>query len=113
MQDNYETWIARFNPQPIDLDGERYGLSHKELAPLHRYKTNYWHPNGPSTWMTVATFNLARRKYPDLTEKGHLRLTAHVLRVDWKEVVRLIRWHEQYMTFHDGAAYQVLQDVYE
>lgn len=104
----------------MDLNGGLCCLSREELADLYQYKTppfrltsNYWHPEGPSTWMTVAVFNLARRKYPKLTEKEHLMVAGHTLRIDWKEVVRLIRWHESYIAIHEGGGeYEVLEGRY-
>ena len=113
MQDKFENWIDRFNLEMIDLKGVLYYLSKEEIADLYQYKTNYWHPDGPSTWMTVAIFNLARRKYPKLTENEHLMLVAHSVRSDIKGVVGSIRWHERYMTFHDGGEYKVLKGEYE
>lgn len=120
MKDAFETWIARFSEEPIALHGDLYRLSCEELAGLYRYKgppgrltSNYWHPDGPSTWLTVSVFVLVRRKYPDLTEKDHLKVAGQVLRIDWKQVVKKIRWHEAYMSFHDGGACKVLEGLYE
>ena len=104
----------------MDLNGDHFSLAREELAGLHRYQTppyrltsNYWNADGPSTWLTVSVFTLIRRKYPSLTEKDHLMVAGHVLRTDWKEVVRLIRWNENYLTAREGAEYTVLDGSYE
>ena len=69
--------------------------------------------DGPPTWLTVAVFTLVCRKCLKLTENEHLLMAGHVLDIDWQEMVRLIRWHEGYMTFHEGGAHTVLEGVYE
>jgi len=98
MQDKFEIWIARFNEEPMDLNGGLYRLSHEELADEYQYKGNYWHSDGPATWMAMRIFSLARRKYPKLTEKEQLIVAGHALRIDWKELVKGIQWHTSQTT---------------
>ena len=112
LQGEYDEWLAEFHFDSLEIDGHEYSLSEDDVKPLYQYGSNYWLA-GPSTWMTVAILEVARRKYPEAREKAHLLLTATALGIEFRDVVRKIRWHEGYMTFHDGGECRVLEGDYD
>lgn len=71
---------------------------------------NYWHGAGdPSSWLSVATFFAVRRKHPTIGESEALDLASAALGVSRDKLIATIRWHEQYMRWHDGDhSYTVL-----
>ena len=93
----------------IMVAGRKYSLSLAEQNALVS-RLNYWHGEGdPSTWLAVSTFLAVRSKYPNVADETGLALAALALGVSRDALVGLIRWHENYMQWHDGdETYQVL-----
>jgi hypothetical protein len=93
----------------IIVAGIKYSLSLAEQNALVS-RLNYWHSEGdPSTWLAVSTFLAVRSKYPNVADETVLALAAPALGVSQDALVGLIRWHENYMRWHDGdETYQVL-----
>ncbi|MAT96436.1 MAG: hypothetical protein CL608_04770 [Anaerolineaceae bacterium] len=93
----------------IIVAGRKYSLSLAEQNALVS-RLNYWHGEGnPSTWLAVSTFLAVRHKYPNVAEETVLALAALALGVSRDALVGLIRWHENYMRWHDGdETYQIL-----
>jgi len=86
----------------IERDGVSYLLT---LAEQNALVTtgNYWHTKGnPSSWLAVATFEAARRKYPKTPNEVTLELAALALGIDSQALISAIQWHENYMRWHDG-----------
>ena len=93
----------------IEYQDQTFDLSAEESRAVED-GVNRWHAKGdPSTWLTVAVFELARRKVVNAPEAIALELTSKVLGLAVSEVVSRIEWHEQYMRWHDGDSdYSVL-----
>lgn len=93
----------------VALDGKTLRFSLKEQNDLVS-PGNYWHGEGdPSTWLSVSAFEAVRRKYPEAAAHEILAVAAQALGVTPAALVASIRWHENYMRWHDGDHdYQVL-----
>lgn len=63
---------------------------------------NYWHgPGQPSTWLATGVFTHVRARFR-LPDEAALELAAASLGITVDDLVGKIRWHEEYMRFHDG-----------
>ena len=93
----------------IEYQGHIYYLSAIECRAVED-EVNRWHGQGdPSTWLTVAVFELARRKIAGAPDAVTLELAAKVLGLTVSAVTGKIEWHEQYMRWHDDDPdYRVL-----
>jgi hypothetical protein len=74
--------------------------------------THYWHgPASPSTWLAVAVFQKAQEKAAGTPQSVALELAAQAMGMSEKKLVAAIRWHENYMRWHDGdESYRVLEE---
>lgn len=72
---------------------------------------SYWHgPGDPSTWLAERVLSRVRNKYPDVPDSTLVDLAALALGVERRKLIDLIRWHENYMRWHDGGEYAVLDE---
>ncbi|MBN1411487.1 MAG: hypothetical protein JW969_11635 [Spirochaetales bacterium] len=103
-------WFKYFNTTPVIIDGKSFELNKSDLESQYT-DLNYWHGEGdPSSWLAVSIFNSAARKYPGIGEKIHLKIAAHALNISTRKLISSIKWHEQYMRWHDGDPdYSILE----
>lgn len=98
----------------IAYQGQRIALIASDMAGDPSIKE--WHgPANPSTWLSVSTFWAARRRVqqavPGAPDRPTLELAALALGISIEKLVEAIRWHENYMRWHDADdEYRVLED---
>ena len=91
-------------------DGQDFVLTLAEQNALVS-SGSYWHGVGdPSTWLAVDVFKAVLRKYADLPETVAIDLCAVALGISRAKLIDRIRWHENYMRWHDGVEYSVLDE---
>ena len=106
-----KTWQEFFNFSPIVIGEKTYELNYEDIQSLET-KSNYWHRKGdPSSWLAVGLFKLIRHRYPDLTESEHLRISAHLLDIPLEKLIGSIKWHDSYLSWHDGKDYNTLENL--
>lgn len=103
--------MSYFQDAWVTCQGQEYRLSAEEGRALETRSLNYWHgPGDPSSWLGVAVFQLAQQKV-EAPQRVALELAAAALGITLERMRALIRWHEQYMRWHDGdLTYRVLEE---
>ncbi len=94
----------------IDYEGRTLELSLKEQKALLGGSAHFHSARDPTTWLSVAVFNAVTRKYRDVPQTVVLDLSALALGIDRAALISRIRWNENYMRWHDGVPYSVLDD---
>ena len=102
--------MCRFHDITIEHEGRLYSLRAEEGEEL-LCGSQYWAAEGaPSSWLAVAGFRHVRETFPYLEQKIHLLLAAGFMGITLEKLVSSIRWHEQYIRWHDGDdEYAVLE----
>lgn len=105
-----QTGASFFVDAAIDVAGRAYRFTKREGDRLVT-RGSYWHgPGDPSSWLAVAAFRRVRAKHPALGEGDALALTARALVITVEKLRSTLRWHEQYVRWHDGDdSYRVLE----
>jgi hypothetical protein len=96
----------------IEYQDQTFYLSAGECRAVEDDVNRWFGAGDPSTWLTVAVFELARRKVGAAPQSIALGLTARALGLSIDNVISRIEWHEQYMRWHDGDQdYSVLSSA--
>jgi hypothetical protein len=94
--------MSYFQDGKVEFEGCVFCFSAEEAQVLEN-SANYWHgPGDPSSWLAVTVFIEAREKVQGAPVDVSLELAAQVLGVTVERLRSLIRWHEQYMRWHDS-----------
>ena len=106
-------WKSNFDFSPLEIDGNTYQVTYEDLKPIES-DFNYWHAEGkPSSWLAIATFKLVRSKFKELPEVGQLLIASHLLGIPQSSLIGSIKWHDGYMTWHDGREVKTLEGEYK
>lgn len=103
--------MSYFQDATVTYQGRVYHFPAEKGRALESH-LNYWHrPGDPSSWLGVAVFERAREKVKGAPQRVALKLAAQAMGITVEKLRALIRWHEQYMRWHDGIPdYQVLKE---
>lgn len=103
--------MSHFKDAVVEHDNRVYSYSAGEGQALEG-GSQYWHsPGNPSTWLAIAVFLAVRNKFRALPQRVALQLAAQALDISLEGLVSSIRWHENYMQWHDGDyTYRILED---
>ena len=93
----------------IEFNGRSYHLK-KSTADRWVSATNNWHNEAdPSTWLCEKAFNALRKRFKSLSQDEVLALLAKAMKITVEQLVNAIKWHEEYMRWHeDLPEYRVL-----
>lgn len=94
----------------VEHDGRVFELTLGEQTALLRGSSSWHGPGDPSTWLCADLFGAIVRKYPDLPHGVAVELAARAFGIPRDKVIQRIRWHENYVRWHDGVEYSVLDD---
>ena len=101
--------MSHFQPARLEHEGRALELLPAELAPLAVNAASWHGPGDPSSWLSVNVFQLARRKFPGLSNETLLELAGKALGISAQALRSAIEWNENYMRWHDGdESYRVL-----
>ena len=95
----------------IEFKGRVYHLK-KSTADRWVSATNTWHNEAdPSTWLCEKAFSALRKKFKPLSQDAVLVLLAKAMKITVEQLVNTIKWHEEYMRWHEGMPdYRVLDE---
>ena len=95
----------------IEFNDKSYLLK-KTTADRWVSEGNYWHSKAePSTWLCEKAFSALKKKYQSLSQEALLALLAMAMEISVEKLVNAIRWHEEYMRWHEGIPeYSVLDE---
>jgi hypothetical protein len=95
--------MSHFHDATVTQEGASYHLSAEEGCALES-GAYCWHgPGDPSSRLAVDVFHAARLKAADAPEAVALELAAKALGITVESLESLMRWHEEYMLWHDGV----------
>lgn len=101
----------QFQSASLVHEGAALTVEPKHLADLIRGSSRWLGPKDPSSWLVVDVFDRVRRKNKAVPEGVILELCALAMGLTRDKIVSSIRWHENYMRFHDGDYdYKVLKE---
>ena len=103
--------MSYFQNASVTHEGSTFHLSAEEGRELESGAFSWHGPGDPSSWLAVDLFNAARRKAAGAPEAVALELAAQALGITVERLYSIIRWHEEYMRWHDGDSdYRVLSE---
>ena len=96
--------MSYFQDATVTHEGSTYYLSAEEGCALESGAYSWQGPGDPSSGLAVDVFNAARLKAADAPEVVALELAAKALGITVDSLDSIMRWHEEYMRWHDGVA---------
>lgn len=100
-----------FQDATVTYEGSTFHLSAEEGRALEGGAYSWHGPGDPSSGLAVDVFYAAQRKAAGAPEVVVLELAAQALGVTVERLHSIIRWHEEYMRWHDGDSdYRVLSE---
>ena len=103
--------MSYFQDATVTHEGSTFYLSAEEARTLESGAYSWQGLGDPSSGLAVDVFNAARRKAADASEAVALELAAQAMGITVERLETIIRWHEEYMRWHDGDFdYRVLSE---
>jgi hypothetical protein len=104
-------FMSYFQDATVTHEGSTFSLSAEKGRALESGAYSWHGPGDPSSWLAVDVFNAARRTAASAPEAVALELAAKALGITVESLHTIIRWHEEYMRWHDGDSdYRVLSE---
>jgi hypothetical protein len=103
--------MSYFQNATVMHEGSTFYLSAEEGRALESGAYSWQGLGDPSSRLAVDVFNVARRKAASAPEAVAFELAAQALGITVERLNSIIRWHEEYMRWHDGDSdYPVLSE---
>jgi hypothetical protein len=95
--------MSYFQDAAVTHEGSTFQLSAEEGRTLESGAYSWHGPGDPSTWLAVDVVQAARLKAAGAPDAIALELAAQALGITVERLDAIIRWHEEYMRWHDGG----------
>ena len=94
--------MSYFQDATVTHEGSSFHLSAAEARRLESGPYSWQGPGDPSTWLALDVLSAAQLKVADAPEAVALNLAAQALGITIEDLNTIIRWHEDYLRWHDG-----------
>lgn len=94
--------MSYFQDATVTHAGSTFKLSAEEGRILESGAYSWQGPGDPSTWLAVDVLQAARLKAAGAPEAVALQLASQALGITLERLDEIVRWHEEYLRWHDG-----------
>jgi hypothetical protein len=94
--------MSYFQNATVTHEGTTFELSTAEGRTLENGAYSWQGPGDPSTWLAVDVLHAARLKTAGAPEAVAFELASHALGITVERLDEIVRWHVEYMRWHDG-----------
>jgi hypothetical protein len=94
--------MSYFQDATVTHEGSTFELSAAEGRRLESGAYSWQGPGDPSSSLAVDVLQVARLKAAGAPEVVALELASQALGITVERLHEIVRWHEEYMRWHDG-----------
>jgi hypothetical protein len=94
--------MSYFHDATVTHEGSTFELSAAEGRALESGAYSWQGPADPSSSLVVDVLQVARLKAAGAPEAVALELASRALGITVERLDEIVRWHEEYMRWHDG-----------
>jgi len=94
--------MSYFQDAIVTHEGTAFELLASEARTLENGAYSWQGPRDPSTWLAIDVLHAARVKTAGAPEAVALELASRALGITLERLEEIIKWHEEYMRWHDG-----------
>ncbi len=100
-----KAFLARFNTQAsVEHKGKTYRIP-EEAFPNFKNPIQYFHPDGPSSWLTSSVVSYVSREFgKTLPREKIIALSALACNTTVDAIEDALDWNANYMAWHDGGS---------
>jgi hypothetical protein len=96
--------MSYFQDAIVTHAGKTFALSAEEGRALENGAYSWQGPGDPSTWLAVDVLHAARLKAAGAPAAVAFELASQALGITVERLDEIVRWHKEYLRWHDGQA---------